>query len=151
MKRLYPGIFSFHFRNLRYASGRNCSFLCFQVRRMRHPSPVPSDRGVFRNQVWGPLLSTKAGTKPVEDAEKIPISKTPVASSHTWSYVLGPWCPLVFLPEPETRWPCGLSASESCHPARPPALWEETASQNLRACCASAPHGALTPLTPPHS
>lgn len=52
MKRLYPRIYSFQFRNLLKAYRRNCSYLCFQVERVQCPSPVFSDRGVFRNQFY---------------------------------------------------------------------------------------------------
>ncbi|XP_036723208.1 DNA dC-_dU-editing enzyme APOBEC-3B-like [Balaenoptera musculus] len=44
--------FSFHFRNLSFANGRNCSYLCYQVERLKHCSPDPSDWGVFQNRVY---------------------------------------------------------------------------------------------------
>ncbi|XP_059968375.1 DNA dC-_dU-editing enzyme APOBEC-3B-like isoform X1 [Mesoplodon densirostris] len=44
--------FSFHFRNLRFANGRNCSYLCYQVERLKHCSPDSSDWGVFQNRVY---------------------------------------------------------------------------------------------------
>ncbi|XP_008562061.1 PREDICTED: DNA dC-_dU-editing enzyme APOBEC-3C-like, partial [Galeopterus variegatus] len=50
MKGLYRGTFYFHFRNLRYASGRNTAFLCYRVEAVEHRSPVLVDRGVFKNQ-----------------------------------------------------------------------------------------------------
>uniref|UniRef100_A0A8C6C9G7 single-stranded DNA cytosine deaminase n=1 Tax=Monodon monoceros TaxID=40151 RepID=A0A8C6C9G7_MONMO len=44
--------FSFHFRNLRFASGRNYTYLCYQVERLKHCSPDSSDWGVFQNWVY---------------------------------------------------------------------------------------------------
>ncbi|XP_057413418.1 DNA dC-_dU-editing enzyme APOBEC3 isoform X3 [Balaenoptera acutorostrata] len=44
--------FSFHFRNLRFANGRNCSYLCYQVERLKHCSPDSTDWGVFQNRVY---------------------------------------------------------------------------------------------------
>ncbi|XP_062971692.1 DNA dC-_dU-editing enzyme APOBEC-3B-like [Cynocephalus volans] len=52
MEGLYRGTFYFHFRNLRYASGRNTAFLCYRVEAVEHRSPVLIDRGVFKNQVY---------------------------------------------------------------------------------------------------
>lgn len=46
--------FSFHFRNLRFANGRNYTYLCYQVERLKHCSPDSSDWGVFQNWVWAP-------------------------------------------------------------------------------------------------
>ncbi|KAB0388593.1 hypothetical protein E2I00_005141 [Balaenoptera physalus] len=39
--------FSFHFRNLSFANGRNCSYLCYQVERLKHWSPDSTDWGVY--------------------------------------------------------------------------------------------------------
>ena len=55
--------FSFHFRNLRFANGRNCSYLCYQVERLKHCSPDSTDWGVFQNRVWAPGHSSQAGAK----------------------------------------------------------------------------------------
>ncbi|XP_062971694.1 DNA dC-_dU-editing enzyme APOBEC-3B [Cynocephalus volans] len=52
MEGLYRGTFYFHFRNLRYASGRNTAFLCYRVEAVEHRSPVLIDRGVFENEVY---------------------------------------------------------------------------------------------------
>uniref|UniRef100_A0A671DS86 CMP/dCMP-type deaminase domain-containing protein n=1 Tax=Rhinolophus ferrumequinum TaxID=59479 RepID=A0A671DS86_RHIFE len=54
MKRIYPGTFSFHFRNLIYANGRNRSYLCFEVEGVPYHSSftVSFHRGVFENQVY---------------------------------------------------------------------------------------------------
>nr|ASK05274.1 apolipoprotein B mRNA editing enzyme catalytic polypeptide-like 3Z2Bc isomer B [Pteropus vampyrus] len=96
MEGLDPETFFFEFQNLLYAYGRKSSYLCFQVEREQHSSPVPSDCGVFKNQVWAPLLS-KAGAKPVEDAEKNITCKMPSASSHNNVQCPGP---LMSLPDP---------------------------------------------------
>ncbi|XP_057599319.1 DNA dC-_dU-editing enzyme APOBEC-3F-like [Hippopotamus amphibius kiboko] len=50
MERLDIRTFSFHFRNLRHAYGRNRSYLCFWVERVNPWSSDSSDFGVFVNQ-----------------------------------------------------------------------------------------------------
>nr|ASK05279.1 apolipoprotein B mRNA editing enzyme catalytic polypeptide-like 3Z2Bd-Z3 [Pteropus vampyrus] len=52
MEGLDPETFFFEFKNLPYAYGRKSSYLCFQVEREQHSSPVPSDCGVFKNQPY---------------------------------------------------------------------------------------------------
>ncbi|XP_030711786.1 DNA dC-_dU-editing enzyme APOBEC-3B-like isoform X1 [Globicephala melas] len=52
VERLDRQTFSFHFRNLRFASERNCTYLCYQVERLKHCSPDFSDWGVFQNWVY---------------------------------------------------------------------------------------------------
>ncbi|XP_010958714.2 DNA dC-_dU-editing enzyme APOBEC3 isoform X1 [Camelus bactrianus] len=54
VERIVPQTFSFHFKNLMFASGRNCSYLCYQVKRKEHCSPVFPDKGVFQNEVNTP-------------------------------------------------------------------------------------------------
>nr|KAF6451601.1 apolipoprotein B mRNA editing enzyme catalytic subunit 3C [Molossus molossus] len=49
-RRLYPNIFNFQFRNLLYASGRNSTYLCFEVECWEQGSFIWSTKGVFRNQ-----------------------------------------------------------------------------------------------------
>ncbi|XP_077908576.1 LOW QUALITY PROTEIN: DNA dC-_dU-editing enzyme APOBEC3-like [Ictidomys tridecemlineatus] len=49
---LYRKTFLFHFRNLRWALGRNNTFLCYQVDREERDSTVPIHRGVFKTQVF---------------------------------------------------------------------------------------------------
>ncbi|XP_010341754.2 DNA dC-_dU-editing enzyme APOBEC-3F isoform X3 [Saimiri boliviensis] len=51
MNAMYPGIFYFHFRNLRKAYGRNETWLCFTVEGIMNGSIVSGKSGVFRNQV----------------------------------------------------------------------------------------------------
>ena len=52
--RLDPETFYFQFHNLLYAYGRNCSYICYRVKRWKHRSPVSFDWGVFHNQVRAP-------------------------------------------------------------------------------------------------
>uniref|UniRef100_A0A8D2IG02 CMP/dCMP-type deaminase domain-containing protein n=1 Tax=Urocitellus parryii TaxID=9999 RepID=A0A8D2IG02_UROPR len=52
IRRLYRKTFLFHFRNLRWALGRNNTFLCYQVDREERDSTVPIHRGVFKTQVF---------------------------------------------------------------------------------------------------
>ncbi|XP_034491664.2 DNA dC-_dU-editing enzyme APOBEC3-like [Marmota flaviventris] len=52
ISRLYRKTFLFHFRNLRWALGRNNTFLCYQVDREERDSTVPIHRGVFKTQVF---------------------------------------------------------------------------------------------------
>ncbi|EQB77188.1 hypothetical protein CB1_000240014 [Camelus ferus] len=54
VERIVPQTFSFHFKNLMFASGRNCTYLCYQVKRKEHCSPVFPDKGVFQNEVNTP-------------------------------------------------------------------------------------------------
>lgn len=49
-RRLYPYIFNFQFRNLLFASGRNSTYLCFEVESWEQGSFIWSAKGVFRNQ-----------------------------------------------------------------------------------------------------
>nr|XP_031527701.1 DNA dC->dU-editing enzyme APOBEC-3G [Vicugna pacos] len=49
-----PQTFFFHFENLVYAYGRNRTYLCYQVKRKEHCSPVFPDKGVFHNKVNTP-------------------------------------------------------------------------------------------------
>uniref|UniRef100_A0A8C6RKS4 single-stranded DNA cytosine deaminase n=1 Tax=Nannospalax galili TaxID=1026970 RepID=A0A8C6RKS4_NANGA len=44
----YLWTFYFHFKNLRFANGRNNTFLCYEVRRMECGLPVRLYRGVFK-------------------------------------------------------------------------------------------------------
>uniref|UniRef100_A0A9L0IVB3 Uncharacterized protein n=1 Tax=Equus asinus TaxID=9793 RepID=A0A9L0IVB3_EQUAS len=52
MEKLHRKTFSFHFRNLEFAYGRNCSYLCYQVEGRLSGSPGLSEQGVFVNEVW---------------------------------------------------------------------------------------------------
>nr|XP_044635552.1 DNA dC->dU-editing enzyme APOBEC-3C-like [Equus asinus] len=53
MAKLDPETFSFHFCNLEFANGRNCSYLCYQVEGRLSGSPGLSEQGVFVNEVCG--------------------------------------------------------------------------------------------------
>ncbi|XP_070362960.1 DNA dC-_dU-editing enzyme APOBEC-3C isoform X2 [Equus asinus] len=53
MEKLHRKTFSFHFRNLEFAYGRNCSYLCYQVEGRLSGSPGLSEQGVFVNEVCG--------------------------------------------------------------------------------------------------
>uniref|UniRef100_A0A9L0K646 CMP/dCMP-type deaminase domain-containing protein n=1 Tax=Equus asinus TaxID=9793 RepID=A0A9L0K646_EQUAS len=51
MEKLHRKTFSFHFRNLEFAYGRNCSYLCYQVEGRLSGSPGLSEQGVFVNEI----------------------------------------------------------------------------------------------------
>ncbi|KAL6039506.1 hypothetical protein STEG23_034322 [Scotinomys teguina] len=50
IRLLYQRTFSFHFKNLRYANGRNNTFLCYEVNRVECGELVPLYQGVFKNE-----------------------------------------------------------------------------------------------------
>uniref|UniRef100_A0A3Q2H4B3 Apolipoprotein B mRNA editing enzyme, catalytic polypeptide n=2 Tax=Equus caballus TaxID=9796 RepID=A0A3Q2H4B3_HORSE len=51
MEKLHRKTFSFHFRNLKFAKGRKCSYLCYRVEGRLSGSPGLSEQGVFLNEV----------------------------------------------------------------------------------------------------
>nr|NP_001157153.1 apolipoprotein B mRNA editing enzyme, catalytic polypeptide [Equus caballus]ACT33416.1 APOBEC3Z2a-Z2b [Equus caballus] len=51
MEKLHRKTFSFHFRNLKFAKGRKCSYLCYRVEGRLSGPPGLSEQGVFLNEV----------------------------------------------------------------------------------------------------
>ncbi|KAL6072862.1 hypothetical protein STEG23_003864 [Scotinomys teguina] len=50
IRLLYQRTFYLHFKNLRYANGRNNTFLCYEVNRVECGELVPLYQGVFKNE-----------------------------------------------------------------------------------------------------
>lgn len=54
MEKLYADYFNFHFTNWPTPKGRNGCYICYEVERRLHNSPISLVRGVFENEVQDP-------------------------------------------------------------------------------------------------